>query len=86
MVISVIVRSTHIYYKNQKHIIKKENPLLSLLFNLRSAPQILYLKDGYNFYFTNFPVTGLCNSVANSWFDIISNLTAPPEGFLSKNL
>ena len=50
-------------------------------------------------YLIYFLITGLCNSLANSWFDIISSLNAQPanlfvhvaeilvpESFLSKNL
>ena len=75
---------------------KKQIPLLNFLVNCisaRSAPQILSIKGQYTLRFSNFPVSGFCNSSANShiaktkgrWFDLISFLTAPKEGFLSKN-
>ena len=53
-------------------------PLLNLLINCisaRSAPQILSLKDDCTLRFSIFLIIGLCNSSANSWFDIISLLT-----------
>ena len=52
----------------------------------RSAPQILFLKDGYTFRFSKFLIISLCNSSANSWFDITSLLKLLPEDFLLKNL
>ena len=76
---------------------KNRNSLLNLLINCisgRSAPQILSLKDNYIFRFSSFLITGLCNSVANSWFGISSLITPLPptlfarvaENVLSKNL
>ena len=41
----------------------------------RSAPKILLIKDEYSFRFSIFLIIGLCNS----WFDIFSFLTEPPE-------
>ena len=35
-------------------------------------------KDGCSFRFARFLIIGLCNSLVNSWFDIISLLKAPP--------
>ena len=66
---------------------KKRVPLLSLLINCisaKSAPQIFSIKDECPFRFSNFLIIGLCNSLANSWFDIISLLTSTPEAFYLK--
>ena len=67
---------------------KKRIPLLNLLINYisaRSAVQILFIKDECTFLLSNFLIIGLCNSSANSLFDIFSFLIAPPEVSLSKN-
>ena len=68
--------ATHVYLKkiSLTHI-KKKIPLLNLLFNsmlIRSAPQILSIKDEYTFRFLQFLIIGLCNSSANSLFEIFS--------------
>ena len=39
---------------------------------IRSAPQILSTKDEYTFRFLQFLIIGLCNSSANSLFEIFS--------------
>ena len=44
---------------------------------------MLSIKDEYTFRFSNFLIIGLCNSSANSWFDIISLLTPLREANLS---
>ena len=46
----------------------------------------MHLKEKYTFHFSNFLLTGLCNSSANCWFGINSLLIAPPEDFLPKYL
>ena len=68
---------------------QNQNPLLNLLINIisaRSAQQLLSLKDGYTFGFSNFLMVDLCNSSAYYWLDIISVLIPPLENLLSKNL
>ena len=55
------------------------NPLLNLLINCisaRSAPQILSIKVDCTFIFLDFLIIGLCNSSANSLFDIFLFLIA----------
>ena len=50
------------------------NPFSNLLINCisaRSAPQILSKKHECAFLFSNFLIIGLCNSSANSLFDIL---------------
>ena len=57
---------------------KKRIPLLNFLINCISAtstPQMLFIKDEHTCRFSNFLIIGLCNSLANSWFDICSFLT-----------
>ena len=57
---------------------KNKNPLLYLLIDcisVRSAPQILSIKDYYTFCFPSLLI-GLFNSSANCWFDIFSLLSA----------
>ena len=49
------------------------NPLLNLPINCisaRSAPKIFSIKGECTFLFLNFVVIGLCNSSANSLFQI----------------
>ena len=51
--------------------------------------QIYFKKDEDAFLFSNFVIISLCNSSVNSWLNIFSLLTAPPEvlelvDFLSK--
>ena len=56
---------------------KNINPLLHLLINcisIRSAPQILSINDDCTFLFLNFLIIGLCNSSANSLFEMFSFL------------
>ena len=68
---------------------KKQIPLLNLLIDCisaKSAPQILSIKGDCIFLFLNFLVIGLCNSSANSLFEIFLFLILLPEDFLSKNL
>ena len=68
---------------------KNQNPLLDLLIDCmsaESAPKIMSLKDEYNLNFSNFLITGLCNSSANYWFGIILLLTAPAEDLFSTSL
>ena len=55
-----------------------KNSLLNLLINWISARTTIQ--------FLNFLIIGLCNSSANSWFDILSFLIPPPQIFLSKEL
>ena len=43
--------------------------------SVRSAPQILSLNGSYIFGFSSFLITGLCCSLGNRWFGIISLLT-----------
>ena len=61
---------------------KKLLPLLSLFINyisVRSALQILSIKDECVFRFSNVLIIDLCNnSSANSWFDRILLLIAQP--------
>ena len=60
---------------------KKRIIFLNLLINsisARSAPQILSIKDQRTFRFSNFLIIGPCNSLTNSWFDILSFLIVPP--------
>ena len=66
---------------------KSLNPSSNLLINYisaRSAPQILSIKDECTFPFSNFLIIGLCNSSANSLFEIFSFLIALPEADLSR--
>ena len=77
---------------------KNQNPSLKFVINWisgRSVPQLLSLIDYCTFRFSNFVRIGLCNSLANSWFDVIlfsitdlhclstvsdqALVTAPPE-------
>ena len=61
---------------------KNINPLLNLLISCvstRSAPQILSIKGDCTFLFLNFLIIGLCNSSADSLFEIFSFLIALPE-------
>ena len=65
----------HICYKYQLHIIENLNLLLNLPINCisaRSAPQILSMKGDCFFHFLNVLIIGLCNSSANSLFEIFS--------------
>ena len=65
---------------------KNLNPLLNLLINCisrRSAPQILSIKSGCVFHFSNVLIIGLCNSSANSL--LVLFLIAPPDIFYQKN-
>ena len=65
---------------------KNLNLLLNLLINyisVRSAPQILSIKDDSTFLFSNFLIVGLCNSSANSLLQIILFSTVSPEVDLS---
>ena len=48
--------------------------------------QRLSLENEHALHFSNFPITGLCNSYANSWLDRILFSMAPPGTFLSKSL
>ena len=60
---------------------KKRIPLLNLLINCifaRSAPQMLPIKGECTFHFLNFLIIGLCNSSANSLFEIFSFLIPLP--------
>ena len=41
------------------------------------APQVVSIKDEYFFRFSDFLITGLCKSLGNSLFKMIS-LTVPP--------
>ena len=53
------------------------NPILNLLINCmsaRSARQILPIKGERTFFFSNFLIIGLFNSLANYLFDIVSFL------------
>ena len=62
----------------------KRIPSLNLFYNwvsARLAPQILSVKVECTFRFSSFLIIGLCNSSANSWFEIISLLTVSPEDF-----
>ena len=79
----------HIYEKYQITHNKKRIPLLNLLIkciSARSVFQILSIKHEYFFRFLNFLTIGLCSYSANSLFEIISFLIAPPDVFLSKSL
>ena len=42
------------------------------------------MTDECTFHFSNFAIIGLCNSLVNSWLDIISLLTATSEVFYLK--
>ena len=62
----------------------KRIPSLNLFYNwisARLAPQILSVKVESTFRFSSFLIIGLCNSSANSWFEIISLLSVSPEDF-----
>ena len=37
------------------------------------------LKDECTFRYLNFILIGLCNSLADSWFDLVLLLAVPPE-------
>ena len=50
----------------------------------RSAPQILFRKDEHTFLFLRFLIIGVCNSSANSLFEIFSFLIAAPDVFCQK--
>ena len=82
---------------------KSLNPLLNLLINCkpaRSAPRILSIKGECTFLFLKFLIIVLCNSAANSLFEIFSvliadlfrvakasdraSVEAPPEYFYQK--
>ena len=66
---------------------KKRICILNSLCNcisVRSTPKILSIKDEYAFLFSNFSIAGLCNSTANSLFEIFLFLTARPEVFNQK--
>ena len=68
---------------------KKQILLLNVHINdmsVRSAPQILSIKDEYTVIFLYYLITGLYNCSANSLSDIISFLIAPPEVYLPKKL
>ena len=68
---------------------KKRIPLLNLLINYisaRSAPKITFIKDESTFPSLNFLITGLCNSLANSLFEILSFLTPLQEIFFYQNI
>ena len=68
---------------------KNLNILLILHINCileKSAPQILSIKAERTFLFLNFLIIRLCNSAANSLFDIFPFLALLPEAFLPKNL
>ena len=61
--------------------------LLNLLVNCisaRSVPQILSIKDECAFSFLNFLITGLCNSSANSLFEIFSFLIPIPANLFAR--
>ena len=65
----------------------KKKLVLNLLINCisaRSAPQLLSIKDECTFLFLKFLIIGLCNSSANSLFEIFSFLTVPAEVFYQK--
>ena len=80
---------THAYLLQMPVTHNKDlNPLLNLRINCisaRSAPQILSMKHECSFLFSNFLITGLCNSSANYFLDILSFLIAPPEDFFIKS-
>ena len=62
-------------------------PLLHLLINCisaRSSPKILSIKGYFTFLFSNFLIIGLCNSSANSLFNISLLLIPLPSLFVKK--
>ena len=66
---------------------KKRIPLLNVLINYvsaKSVSQISSIKGECAFLFSKFLITGLCNSSANSLFQIFSFLTVPLEAFFIK--
>ena len=63
----VIVISFHSFFLNE----------FLYCISVRSAPQILFIKDEHTFLFLNFLTTGLCNSSANFLLKITSVLVAP---------
>ena len=67
---------------------KNLNPLLNLLINCisaRSVHQILSIKGDCTFLLLHFLIIGLCNSSANSLFEIFSFLIPLPEAFYQKS-
>ena len=95
---SSIKGTTHVYLLQASITYnKKQNPFLHLFItsiSARSAPQMLSLKDEYNFGFSYFLIIGLCDSSINCCFYINSETTSELilvpwcvlEDFLSKNL
>ena len=65
---------------------KNLNPLLNLFINHISTRLTPHIKYECTFVLLNFVITCLCNSSANSLFEISSVLVPPTEVFLSKNL
>ena len=53
--------------------------LLINCISTKSAPHILSIKNEYTLHFLNYLITGMSNSSANYWFDMILLLTVPPE-------
>ena len=52
--------------------------------SVRPTPKILSMKGKYAFCFSSFLVIGLCNSLANFYFEIFSSLTPLPNNLLLK--
>ena len=66
---------------------KKLIYLLNLLIkcvSVRLEPQILSIKVEWILLFLRFLIIDFCNYSANSWFEILSFLIAPPEAYLSR--
>ena len=55
-------------------------------FTENCTKSVLFIKDECTFRFSNFLIFGLCNSLANSSFCIISYLIAPSEVFYQEKL
>ena len=75
-----------IFTENINNTHYKTNFSIRLLINSISAissPQILSVKDEYIFLFLNFLITDLCNSSANSLFEMFSFLTLLPENLFA---
>ena len=47
---------------------------------------MLSIKSKRTFLFLSFLMIGLCNSSANSLFEVVSFLIPPPKVYLTKNL
>ena len=86
--ISLSFKVTNLVYflKISITCIKKIIPLLNLLINCiwaRSATQTFSIKDKRTFRFLKFLIIGLCNTSANTLFEIFSFLIPLPPNLFS---